>query len=59
MIEKKVEGQEIKAVAPAPRRTGEVVDIFAAAHYRQLLQSLIERSSQLRRNFGQMKNLFD
>jgi hypothetical protein len=29
------------------------------AHYRQLLQSLIERSSQLRRNFGQMKNLFD
>jgi DNA end-binding protein Ku len=30
MIEKKVEGQEIKAVAPAPRRTGQVVDIFAA-----------------------------
>jgi DNA end-binding protein Ku len=30
MIEKKVEGQKIKAVAPAPRRTGQVVDIFAA-----------------------------
>ena len=30
MIEKKVEGQEIKAIAPAPRRTGQVVDIFAA-----------------------------
>ena len=30
MIEKKVEGQEIIAVAPAPRRTGQVVDIFAA-----------------------------
>jgi DNA end-binding protein Ku len=28
MIEKKVEGQEIKAVAPAPRRSGQVVDIF-------------------------------
>ena len=30
MIEKKVEGQEIKAVTPAPRHTGQVVDIFAA-----------------------------
>ena len=30
MIEKKVEGEEIKAVAPASRRTGQVVDIFAA-----------------------------
>jgi DNA end-binding protein Ku len=30
MIEKKVKGQEIKAVTPALRRTGEVVDIFAA-----------------------------
>ena len=30
MIEKKVEGQEIKAVPLAPRRTGQVVDIFAA-----------------------------
>ena len=30
MIEKKVEGQEIKAVAPAPRHSGQVVDIFAA-----------------------------
>ena len=30
MIEKKVEGQEIKAVASVPRRTGQVVDIFAA-----------------------------
>jgi len=30
MIDKKVEGQEIKAVAPSPRRTGQVVDIFAA-----------------------------
>jgi non-homologous end joining protein Ku len=29
-IEKKVEGQEIKAVSPAPRRTGQIVDIFAA-----------------------------
>ena len=30
LIEKKVEGQEIKAVAPAPRRSGQVVDIFVA-----------------------------
>ena len=30
MIEKKVEGQEIKAVPPAPRFSGEVVDISAA-----------------------------
>jgi DNA end-binding protein Ku len=30
MIEKKVEGQEIKAISPAPRRTSQVVDIFAA-----------------------------
>ena len=30
MIEQKVEGQEIKAVPPAPRRIGQVVDIFAA-----------------------------
>jgi DNA end-binding protein Ku len=30
MIEKKVEGQEIKAVASTSRRTGQVVDIFAA-----------------------------
>ena len=30
MIEKKVKGQEIKAVPSAPRRTGQVVDIFAA-----------------------------
>ena len=30
MIEKKVKGQEIKAVAPVPRRTGQIVDIFAA-----------------------------
>jgi DNA end-binding protein Ku len=30
MIEQKVKGQEIKAVAPVPRRTGQVVDIFAA-----------------------------
>ncbi len=30
MIDQKVEGQEIKAVPPAPRRTGQVVDIFAA-----------------------------
>jgi non-homologous end joining protein Ku len=30
MIEQKVKGQETKAVAPAPRRTGQVVDIFAA-----------------------------
>jgi len=30
MIEKKVEGQEVKAVPPAPRRSGQVVDIFAA-----------------------------
>ena len=30
MIEKKVKGQEIKAVPPAPRRSGQVVDIFAA-----------------------------
>jgi non-homologous end joining protein Ku len=30
MIEKKVEGQEIKVVPSAPRRSGQVVDIFAA-----------------------------
>jgi len=30
MIEQKVKGQEIKAVPTAPRRTGQVVDIFAA-----------------------------
>ena len=30
MIEKKIEGQEIQAVPPAPRRSGQVVDIFAA-----------------------------
>ena len=30
MIEKKVKDQEIKAVTPALRRTGEVIDIFAA-----------------------------
>jgi non-homologous end joining protein Ku len=30
MIEKKAEGQEIKAVPPALRRSGQVVDIFAA-----------------------------
>ena len=30
MIEKKAKGLEIKAVAPAPRRTGQVFDIFAA-----------------------------
>jgi len=30
MIEKKVEGQEIKAVPPSPRRSGQVIDIFAA-----------------------------
>ena len=30
MIEQKVEGQELKAVPSAPRRSGQVVDIFAA-----------------------------
>ena len=30
MIEQKAEGQEIKAVPPALRRIGQVVDIFAA-----------------------------
>src|SRR4030095_4852391 len=30
MIEQKVKGQEIKAVPLAPRRSGQVVDIFAA-----------------------------
>ena len=30
MIEKKAKGQEIKAVPSAPRRSGQVVDIFAA-----------------------------
>jgi len=30
MIEKKVKGQEIKAVPSPPRRSGQVVDIFAA-----------------------------
>jgi DNA end-binding protein Ku len=43
LIEKKVEGQEIKAVAPAPRRTGQVVDIFAA-----LKKSLEEASRHVR-----------
>ena len=43
MIEKKVEGQEIKAVAPAPRRTGQVVDIFAA------LKKSLETAGQQKR----------
>ena len=30
IVEKKVEGEEIKAFLPAPRRSGQVVDIFAA-----------------------------
>ena len=30
MIEKKMEGHEIQAVPATPRRTGQVVDIFAA-----------------------------
>jgi non-homologous end joining protein Ku len=30
MIEQKVKGQEVKAAPAAPRRTGQVVDIFAA-----------------------------
>jgi DNA end-binding protein Ku len=30
MIEQKVKGKEIKAIPTAPRRTGQVVDIFAA-----------------------------
>ncbi len=30
MIEKKVEGQEVKVTPPAPRRTGQVLDIFGA-----------------------------
>jgi len=43
MIEKKVEGQEIKAVAPVPRRTGQVVDIFAA------LKKSLETAGQQKR----------
>ena len=52
MIEKKVEGQEIKAVAPAPRRSGRVVDIFAA-----LKKSLetAERPAEIRRRSNQAK----
>jgi non-homologous end joining protein Ku len=42
--EKKVEGQEIKAVPLAPRRTGQVVDIFAA-----LKKSWRKRSRHVRR----------
>ena len=30
MIDQKVKGQEVKAAPAAPRRTGQVVDIFAA-----------------------------
>jgi hypothetical protein len=44
MIEKKVEGEEIKAVAPAPRRTGQVVDIFEAL--KKSLESAGQQKSQ-------------
>ena len=40
MIEKKVEGEEMKAVPPAPRRTGQVVDTFAA------LKKILETAGQ-------------
>jgi DNA end-binding protein Ku len=41
---KKVEGQEIKAVAPAPRHSGQVVDIFAAL--KKSLETAGQRKSQ-------------
>jgi len=44
MIEQKVEGQEIKAVAPSTRRTGQVVDIFAAL--KKSLESAGQQKSQ-------------
>ena len=44
MIEKKVEGQEVKAVPLAPRRTGQVVDIFAAL--RKSLETAGQQKSQ-------------
>ena len=40
MIDKKLEGQEVKAFSPAPRCTGQVVDIFAA------LKKSLETASQ-------------
>ena len=41
-----MEGQEIKAVPPAPRRTGQVVDIFAAL--KKSLKPPNDRSKSLR-----------
>ena len=43
MIEQKVEGQEIKAVPATPRRTGQVVDVFAA------LKKSLETAGQQKR----------
>ena len=48
MIEQKVKGQEIKAVPPAPRRTGQVVDIFAAPILRTMLTLSCRRLCALR-----------
>jgi non-homologous end joining protein Ku len=44
MIEKKVEGQEIKVVPSAPRRSGQVVDIFAALK-RKSLETAIQQEA--------------
>jgi non-homologous end joining protein Ku len=49
MIEKKVEGQEIKVVPSAPRRSGQVVDIFAA------LKKSLETAIQQKATSDQVK----
>ena len=48
MIEKKMEGQEIKAVPPAPRRTGQVVDIFAALKNNDISKLASKRKIRVR-----------
>ena len=48
MIEKKVEGQEIKAVAPAPRPSGQVVNIFAALKNNDISKLASKRKIRVR-----------
>ena len=53
MIEKKVEGQEITAVPPVPRRTGQVIDIFAAL--KKSLETAERPQAEIRRRSNQAK----
>ena len=52
IVEKKVEGEEIKALPPAPRRSRQVVDIFAAL--KKSLESA-ERAAAKSHRSSQMK----